>query len=75
VDFYAALLASANDAIALARLAENGTRVDNPVTGTDTVLIKPANALRIGIQFRPGGPPASDGTITAGGLLPLRREW
>jgi len=30
VDFYAALLASANDAIALARLAENGTRVDNP---------------------------------------------
>jgi len=53
VDFYAALLASANDAIALARLAENGTRVDNPVTGTDTVLIKPANALALGFNFGP----------------------
>jgi MYXO-CTERM domain-containing protein len=66
-DFYAALQASAtsaNDAIALARLAEDGTGVDNPVTGTPTVLIKPANALALGFGFGPGGPPASDGTIT-----------
>jgi MYXO-CTERM domain-containing protein len=65
--FYAALQASAtsvNDAIALARLAEDGTGVDNPVTGTDTVLIKPANALALGFSFGPGGPPPSDGTIT-----------
>jgi len=67
VGFYAALKASAtsaNDAIALARLAEDGTGVDNPVTGTDTVLIKPANALALGFGFGPGGPPASDGTIS-----------
>jgi hypothetical protein len=34
------------------------------VTGTDTVLIKPANALALGFSFGPGGPPPSDGTIT-----------
>jgi hypothetical protein len=63
--FYAALQAgatSADDATAYARLALDGS-TSNPVTSSNTVFVKPANALALGLTI-PGGPPASDGTIT-----------
>ncbi len=51
--FYNALVAdgkTADDATALAHLATDGTGVNNPVTGTNTILIKGANAHALGLN-------------------------
>lgn len=61
-DFYNALLADAtspDDATALARLAVDGTGVNNPVTGSPQVFIKAPNARALGFATSGG----SDATI------------
>ena len=67
-DFYNALLADAtspDDVTALARLAVDGTGVNNPVTGSPQVFIKAPNARALGLATSGG----SDATITFNAAL------
>ena len=67
-DFYNALLADAtspDDVTALARLAVDGTGVNNPVTGSSQVFIKAPNARALGFATSGG----SDATITFNAAL------